>query len=908
MLFMGTEKYPDENSYNEYLSQHGGSSNAYTDAENTNYYFDVAADHLAGALDRFAQFFINPLFTPSATERELQAVDSEHAKNLHNDHWRLYQLYKTVANREHPFSKFGSGCLATLKTTPDAKGIDVRQELLNFHHQFYSSNISYLVVLGKESLEELKQIVDTCFALIKNKNLPVPQFGTFSRPFSSAELMRCVKVVPVNDSMRVVEIFFPMREVNSLYLSKPTRYISHLFGHEGRGSILALLKAKGWANELSAGDNHSFSDWAAFTIWIEVTEEGLSNVDRIVEVVMAYIKMIRNEGPQKWIHDETATVASCQFQFLSKRPPIDYTSTLASSMHLYSAEHVLSGRYKIFNYDPTAIEECLSYLVPSNALVLIFDKNFEGTTDKEEIWYGTNYSLEPIEEDLMNQWLNTSVHSELIHSLLHLPTPNTLIPTDFTLLKDTGEPKDYPCLWLNTDTCRLWYKPDNVFQMPKCNLIILIKTIECQRTLESNVLCNLWVSVVEELCKEPFTYAASMASLHCNFQPSKYGIEIHLSGFNHKLHLLLKMVVAEIRTIQSNLTSEVFTRIQDKLFQQYQEFFFSQPYSHASYAADLALERSKFSIEKKIEALQLISVERFIEFSMSFLTDIQLEILVHGNVSRIEGAEIAATLIDGFKLKPNMAIQPLQKVIKLNSTQEYLLRLPEFNGADTNSALATLYQIGVIDIETNATLAFLHHLVKEPSFNELRTQEQLGYIVFTTIKTNGNNVKSLMFLIQSDVYSPVFLDARVEAFIDRFRAKLVGMPHEEFQANINAVVDLFLEKNKNLGEETSQYWSEISNQTYLFKRYQLIAEFVKTKMSLDILLGFFDSFICMGSPHRRKLSVQVFGSNHISNIGDPVSSDTEVTTIKYDSISSFREEMECYPCIPEMDLAAFLPN
>jgi len=88
--------------------------------------------------------------------------------------------------------------MATLKTTPDTKGIDVRQELLNFHNQFYSSNISYLVVLGKESLEELKKIVDTCFALIQNKNLSVPQFGRFSRPFSSAELMRCVKVVPVD--------------------------------------------------------------------------------------------------------------------------------------------------------------------------------------------------------------------------------------------------------------------------------------------------------------------------------------------------------------------------------------------------------------------------------------------------------------------------------------------------------------------------------------------------------------------------------------------------------------------------------------------------------------------------------------------------------------------------------------
>ena len=36
MLFLGTEKYPDEASYKVYLDRHGGSSNAYTAAENTN--------------------------------------------------------------------------------------------------------------------------------------------------------------------------------------------------------------------------------------------------------------------------------------------------------------------------------------------------------------------------------------------------------------------------------------------------------------------------------------------------------------------------------------------------------------------------------------------------------------------------------------------------------------------------------------------------------------------------------------------------------------------------------------------------------------------------------------------------------------------------------------------------------
>ena len=74
MLFLGTEKYPDENEYSKYLANHNGTYNAYTADNNTNYYFDVAPEHLKGALDRFGQFFISPLLTEDATDREMKAV------------------------------------------------------------------------------------------------------------------------------------------------------------------------------------------------------------------------------------------------------------------------------------------------------------------------------------------------------------------------------------------------------------------------------------------------------------------------------------------------------------------------------------------------------------------------------------------------------------------------------------------------------------------------------------------------------------------------------------------------------------------------------------------------------------------------------------------------------------------
>lgn len=113
MLFLGTEKFPNENAYTKFLSEHGGSSNAATYQDHTAYYFDVSTDQLSNALDRFSQFFLKPLFTESATERELSAIHSEHEKNISIDGWRIDQMEKHNANPNHPYHKFGTGILTT---------------------------------------------------------------------------------------------------------------------------------------------------------------------------------------------------------------------------------------------------------------------------------------------------------------------------------------------------------------------------------------------------------------------------------------------------------------------------------------------------------------------------------------------------------------------------------------------------------------------------------------------------------------------------------------------------------------------------------------------------------------------------------------------------------------------------
>ena len=69
MLFLGTEKYPEVAEYGAFIRSNGGSNNAYTTSDHTNYQFEIRHEALRGGLDRFAQFFIALKFNADFTAR-----------------------------------------------------------------------------------------------------------------------------------------------------------------------------------------------------------------------------------------------------------------------------------------------------------------------------------------------------------------------------------------------------------------------------------------------------------------------------------------------------------------------------------------------------------------------------------------------------------------------------------------------------------------------------------------------------------------------------------------------------------------------------------------------------------------------------------------------------------------------
>ena len=105
MLLLGTQKYPAEDAYSQFLKTNGGFQFKLPDSENTKYYFSVNSDKLEEALDRFAQFFIGPLFNEDALNREINTTISQFEATRGSPFIRSYQLLKDVADPRSKFSR-----------------------------------------------------------------------------------------------------------------------------------------------------------------------------------------------------------------------------------------------------------------------------------------------------------------------------------------------------------------------------------------------------------------------------------------------------------------------------------------------------------------------------------------------------------------------------------------------------------------------------------------------------------------------------------------------------------------------------------------------------------------------------------------------------------------------------------
>ncbi|XP_032806215.1 insulin-degrading enzyme [Petromyzon marinus] len=847
MLFLGTKKYPQENEYSQFLNEHAGSSNAFTSGEHTNFYFDVSHEHLGGALDRFSQFFLCPLFDASCKDREVNAVDSENEKNLMNDSWRLFQLEKSTGNPTHPFSKFGTGNKNTLSTRPSELGLDVRDELLKFHSNYYSSNLMSLCVLGREPLDEMMEMVVKLFAQVENKNVPIPDFP--EHPFQEEHLKLIYKVVPVKD-IRNLYVTFPIPDLQPHYKSNPGHYLGHLIGHEGPGSLLSFLKTKGWVNMLVGGQKGGARGFMFFIINVDLTEEGLEHVDEIVLHMFQYINMLRKEGPVQWIFEECKDLGTMAFRFKDKERPRNYTSHITGLLHYYPIREVLAAEYLLEEFRPDLIEMLLDKLQPHNSRIAVVAKAFEGHTDQVERWYETQYKQESVSEETFTKWQNAGLNEHFT-----LPMKNEFIPTIFDILPLKEEnTHPYPQLIKDSAMSKLWFKQDDTFHLPKACLnfeffspFAYVDPLHCD-------MAYLYVELLKDSLNE-YAYAADLAGLSYTLQNTVYGIHLSIKGYQDKQPLLLRKIIEKMATFE--IDEMRFEIIKEAYLRSLSNFRAEQPHQHAMYYLRLLMTELAWTKEELRDALEDVTVSCLQAFVPQLLSRLHMECLFHGNVDKEGALETMAMVEDTLvRLAHSKPLLPSQL------TRHREVQLPDGrwfvyqrrNEVHNNCGIEIYYQTDLQTTHDNMLLELFCQIVSEPCFNTLRTKEQLGYIVFSGPR-RSSGVQGLRFIIQSEK-QPHYLESRVEAFLHAMGRHVADMTPDAFAKHASALAVRRLDKPKKLSTECGKHWGEIISQQYNFDRDNIEVAHLKT-LTKDDVFKFYQELLSVDAARRHKISVHV---------------------------------------------------
>lgn len=121
---------------------------------------------------------------------------------------------KSLIEKSHPYSKFGTGNKWTLWENTKENDIRIREELINFQNRWYSSNIMGLSVSGRETLDELEEMVLSKFSAVKNKGIEAPSWEPLKYDGDKRGIQ--LNVTPVKDT-RSVCISFPCPDFDQLY-------------------------------------------------------------------------------------------------------------------------------------------------------------------------------------------------------------------------------------------------------------------------------------------------------------------------------------------------------------------------------------------------------------------------------------------------------------------------------------------------------------------------------------------------------------------------------------------------------------------------------------------------------------------------------------------------------------------
>lgn len=838
MVLMGSKRYPQPDNLAEFLKKHGGSHNASTASYRTAFYLEVENDALQPAADRLADAIAEPLLDPVNADRERNAVNAELTMARSRDGLRMAQVGAETLNPEHPSSRFSGGNLETLRDKPGSK---LHDALKAFYHRYYSANLMKAVIYSNKPLPELEKIAAETFGRVENRQATVPDITV--PVVTDKQKGIIIHYVPAQPRKQL-RIEFRIDNNSTEFRSKTDTLIGYLIGNRSKNTLSDWLQSRGLADSISAGADPVIDrNGGVFSISVSLTDKGQANRDEVIAAVFSYLNTLRTQGIDKSYFDEVAHVLDLDFRYPSITRDMDYIEWLVDTMLRVPVADVLDAPYIADRYDPQAIKARLEGMTPQNARIWFISPN--EPHNKTAYFVDAPYQVDKIGSERFSKW-----QAESDKITLSLPVLNPYIPDDFSLIKPDKK-YERPEELLNQPGLRVFYMPSQYYaDEPKANITLALRNKAAVDSAQNQVLFAL-NDYLAGVALDELSSQASVGGISFSTGEDD-GVTFSASGFTQRLPKLMKQLLEGYAS---------FTPTEQQLEQAKSWYLERLDSAEKGKAFELAIQPAQLlsrlpytQRSERRKLLPAITLKQLLDYRKMLLEQSTPELLVVGNMT----PEAVNNLAEQVRQQLNCEGRSWWHSEFIKVDNKALANLQKA-GSSTDSALAAVYvPVGFDEHQSMASSTMLSQIIQPWFYNQLRTEEQLGYAVFAFQMPVGRQW-GIGFLLQSNVKQPAYLLQRFEAFYPSAEKRLRALSKGDFAQYQAAMINELKQRPQTLDEEAGRYSKDFNRENYQFDtREKVIAQI--QALTPDGIADFFHQAVI--APTGLALLSQISGSHH----------------------------------------------
>ena len=773
MLFLGSKKYPEEDYYEKSVKKYGGFSNAYTELFETVYYFSVFNNGLEHTMDIFSRFFIDPLFNEESVLREINAVHSEHDKNINDDHWRIHQMLKNVADIDNPYNTFPTGS----KFSMDEKTI--RSKMIEFYNKYYVSENISICIISNLDMKQQKNLIYKTFGNIQNKKAPEL---IIQKPIYENDKM--YQIIPVSDLQQLIYVWEINKGENKLI-----NIINDLLVNGSKNSLTNFLKINGWIESVFCNIQE---DVGIFSVYFILTKIGLTKIKEIDGMLKYFFNILFDKNWEEIIL-YYQKLYQINFDNMDKEEPSELAIYLSVNCHKYPLKYVYSGPHlirhseKYIDYYNKSKEEMKSFFNKNTKLLVNNSKIDKIITDKN---YGTEYC------EIKN------INSDILPFTVEININNPFLDLNAKLLK--VDDSKVPILVRD----KVWYAGSSKFGEPIIKGALIFNNIKFYNSERNYLLTNLAVSclgfyLTQELYNIftlQFNVSVALKNIY-NSLVLNYSCPNDAIKFNQFINMTLELILTP--NIPTKIIETKIVTLMESLINTNKE----NPWNYSSYYFTQQTVSNEYSIETLLKELKTIKPLDVINYIRTLFDNSSLSVLFGGNLT-----------IDQLPNNPlinKMTFEQQNSFPKVKFLNNISINHP--NKDETNSCLTITYSLGSFE-PLKWVHTFLSYLILEqPFYDELRTKKQLGYLVKFTMANTGDNY----YLVQKIQSNKKCSEIKKE--IDIFNKNIINILNKENLDEWKVSARNYLEeKDNNVSDIFSKFYSEIISRKYLFDRKTIL--------------------------------------------------------------------------------------